>query len=144
MMPRKKKDPENPQRNDHKVLDWKSLEKLCALHCTGEECAAVLGVSYDILIERIKSKGYKNFSEYFNEKSANGKVSLRKKQYDTAMEGNTTMLIWLGKQMLKQQDLSRQEIQAKVSTASVAEIAKDMDANEAAIIYKQFMGGGNE
>ena len=29
------------------VIDYKTLEKLCAIHCTGEECAAILGVDYD-------------------------------------------------------------------------------------------------
>jgi hypothetical protein len=35
---------------------------------------------------------------------ANRSISLRKKQWDVAMAGNVTMLIWLGKQLLGQSD----------------------------------------
>ena len=31
-------------------------------------------------------------------------MSLRRKQYSTAMEGNATMLVWLGKNWLSQSD----------------------------------------
>jgi hypothetical protein len=31
-------------------------------------------------------------------------MSLRRKQYSTAMEGNATMLVWLGKNWLSQTD----------------------------------------
>ena len=33
-----------------------------------------------------------------------GKTSLRRMQWEKAQSGNTTMLIWLGKQMLGQKD----------------------------------------
>ena len=33
-----------------------------------------------------------------------GKASLRRKQYEVAMGGNCTMLVWLGKQYLGQTD----------------------------------------
>ena len=37
------------------------------------------------------------------------KNSLREKQYDVAMSGNVSMLIWLGKQVLGQSD--KQEVE---------------------------------
>ena len=85
-------------------LDYKKLDAMCAIHCTGEECAAILGVDYDTLNRALKRDGNKGFSEYFSQKGANGKMSLRRKQYDHAMGGNSTMLIWLGKQWLGQSD----------------------------------------
>ena len=77
---------------------------MCAIHCTGEECAAILGISYDTLNRALKRDGNKGFADYFKQKGANGKMSLRRKQYDHAMGGNSTMLIWLGKQWLGQSD----------------------------------------
>ena len=77
---------------------------MCAIHCTGEECAAILGISYDTLNRALKRDGNKGFADYFKQKGASGKMSLRRKQYDHAMGGNSTMLIWLGKQWLGQSD----------------------------------------
>lgn len=39
-----------------------------------------------------------NFSEYFTQKNILFKTSLRRAQFELAMKGNPTMLIWLGKQ----------------------------------------------
>ena len=87
-----------------KEIDWEQLEKLCAIHCTGEECASVLKISYDTLNEAIKRKGYSGFQEYFKKYSGSGKASLRRMQFKSAESGNATMLIWLGKQYLGQRD----------------------------------------
>ena len=37
-------------------------------------------------------------------------MSLRRKQYEVAMSGNTSMLIWLGKNILGQRDHVENEI----------------------------------
>ena len=87
-----------------KVIDYTKLDAMCAIHCTGEECAAILGMNYDTLNAVLKRDGHVKFSEYFAIKGSNGKMSLRRKQYDQAMSGNSTMLIWLGKQWLNQSD----------------------------------------
>lgn len=88
-----------------KLIDYSKLDKLCAIHCTGEECAAILEVDYDTLNNSLKSDGFGGFSDYFKKKSASGKMSLRRRQYTKAVdEGNPTMLIWLGKQWLGQKD----------------------------------------
>jgi hypothetical protein len=87
-----------------KEIDYKKLDAMCAIQCTGEECAAILDVSYEHLNNTIKKDGFGGFLDYFKKKSAGGKMSLRRKQYDLASSGNATMQIWLGKQWLKQSD----------------------------------------
>lgn len=91
-------------------IDYETLDRLCAIHCTGEECAAILGVDYDTLdraIRRGKKAGnFAGFADYFKNKSAVGKMSLRRKQIEIALTGNPTMLIWMGKQQLAQKDKS--------------------------------------
>jgi hypothetical protein len=87
-----------------KPIDYTKLDAMCAIHCTGEECAAILGVSYEHLNNQLKRDGNGGFLDYFKIKGSNGKMSLRRKQYDQAMSGNATMLIWLGKQWLNQSD----------------------------------------
>ena len=84
--------------------DWNTVEKLCSLHCTGEEIAGILDIDYDTLNTRIKEKYDYGFSDYFKKHSAYGKISLRRKQYEVATSGSVPMLIWLGKQYLGQKD----------------------------------------
>ena len=85
-------------------IDYKMLDKLCLIHCTGEECAAILEMDYDTLNNNLERDGHIGFTEYFKRKSAGGKASLRRKQISVALEGNPTMLIWMGKQQLNQRD----------------------------------------
>ena len=85
-------------------IDWKTVKNLCGIQCTGQEIADVLDISYDTLERRVKSEFKMSFADYIKKNSANGKMSLRRKQYETAMSGNTTMLVWLGKQYLGQTD----------------------------------------
>ena len=91
-------------------IKYDTLDKLCAIHCTGEECAAILDVDYDTLNRRLSEEGHGGFTDYFKKKSATGKMSLRRKQIEVALSGNTTMLVWMGKQHLDQKDQRREEL----------------------------------
>lgn len=102
--PAKKKAVKNKGGRPQVVIEYSKLDAMCAIHCTGEECAAILGMDYDSLNKALKRDGHGGFTDYFTQKGANGKMSLRRKQYDQAMSGNSTMLIWLGKQWLGQAD----------------------------------------
>lgn len=85
-------------------VDVDMLAKLCQLQCTADECAHVLGLSTDTIDRRLKEEGWAGFEAFKAENCAMGRVSLRRAQYQTAMAGNHTMQIWLGKQWLGQQD----------------------------------------
>ncbi len=106
-------------------LDYKKLDAMCAIHCTGEECAAILGIDYDTLNVALKRDGNKSFSEYFKQKGSNGKMSLRRKQYDLAIAGNSTMLIWLGKQWLGQIDKTERDIKSSDGSMTPARNIED-------------------
>ena len=82
-------------------IDTKEVEKLAGYGCTNIEIADFFGCSSDII--------EKSYSEFLTKGRANLKKRLRKAQLDTALSGNSTMLIWLGKQMLGQVD--KQEIE---------------------------------
>lgn len=90
------------------IIDWETVDKLCMLHCTQVEIASVIDISVDTLDKAVKREKGMGFTEYFKIKSAKGKISLRRKQYDIADRGDKTMLIWLGKQWLGQAE--KQEI----------------------------------
>ena len=85
-------------------IDFEMVNKLCKIQCTGEEIASMLGISYDTLALRIKTEFKMSFTEYYKKESAGGKASLRRLQWKAAENGNPTMLVWLGKQYLKQKD----------------------------------------
>lgn len=113
-----------------KHIDYKQLDKFCAIHCTGEECAALLDMDYDTLNRKLKEEGHGGFTDYFTQKSANGKASLRRRQFQAANEGNPTMLIWLGKQWLGQSDkqeiaVEKTEVVTKIQIERIA--AKNED-----------------
>jgi len=91
-------------------LDYEKLDKLCAIMCTGEEIASILNIDYDTLNRALKRDKHGGFADYYKNKSANGKMSLRRVQMKQALDGNTTMLVWLGKQHLDQSDKSDQNI----------------------------------
>jgi len=87
-----------------KELDWPLFDYLCANQCTLEEIAAVLTVSADTVERRVIEQFGRTFAEVFEQKRKAGYASLRSKQFEIAMAGNVTMLIWLGKQYLGQSD----------------------------------------
>jgi hypothetical protein len=87
-----------------KELNWIELDKLCAIHATRKEIADWFECSEDTIERRCQEEFGISFASYYDQKAVNGKMSLRRKQYEQAMSGNTTMLLWLGKQYLGQSD----------------------------------------
>jgi hypothetical protein len=79
-----------------KQVDTDLLYKLANIHCTMKEMVDIIGVSEDTLKRR--------YAGIINKGKAEGKMRLRRKQIEVAMQGSAVMLIWLGKQMLSQQD----------------------------------------
>jgi hypothetical protein len=63
--------------------------------------AHILGVSMDKLERAVVEEYNIGFKEYFKKYSADGKVSLRRKQYLMAQEGDVTMLKHLDNKWLK-------------------------------------------
>lgn len=86
------------------VLDFDLIKKLCKIQCTLEEIAGTLEVSEDTVERRCEEVYGMKFADFFKRHSAGGKTSLRRKQYEVAMSGNTALLIFLGKQNLGQSD----------------------------------------
>ena len=118
--------PKNKGGAPKKPLDYPKLSKLCGIHCTGEECASILDVSYEHLNNTLLAEGHGGFLEYFKKNSATGKASLRRKQFTKAVdEGNVPMLIWLGKQYLDQHD--KAEVNNRSSDGSMSPKGATLD-----------------
>jgi AraC-like DNA-binding protein len=78
-------------------IDPEQVTRLARLHCTMQEMADFFGCHRDTL--------HNNFSAEIDKGRSEGNISLRRKQWQMAVEkGNVVMLIWLGKQMLGQRN----------------------------------------
>ena len=103
---------------------WDQLEAL-AVWGSAEFCAQKLGMSADSLDRRLKERYGHGFAEYKHKIQEPLRINLMKKQYDVAMAGNTAMLIWLGKQYLKQKDKQENEVVIGDSSGVHISIIKD-------------------
>lgn len=89
-----------------KEINFDELGKLAQMQCTQSEVAGWFEVSEDTIERRIREETGLTFAEYLREKGEGGKSALRRVQMQTALKGNPTMLIWLGKQYLGQTEKS--------------------------------------
>jgi len=78
------------------LLIQKQLSKLAKLGCTNKEMGDFFGCSADLL--------EKSYSEFLTKGRSEQKMRLRQLQWKACESGNVTMLIFLGKNMLGQQD----------------------------------------
>lgn len=102
-----------------KKLEWmpaqiEEFKRLCSVFCSKEEICFVMGVT-EMQLEKLLNKYLREdvcgkasqkitFEEAFDKYSTDGKLKLRRKQFELAMEGDRSMLVWLGKQYLGQTD----------------------------------------
>jgi hypothetical protein len=86
------------------IINYKILDSSILQMCIGEECASILGISYESLNNTLKRDGNGGFLDYFHKKTGVVKLSLRRRQFKIAESGNVGMNIWLGKQYLNQSE----------------------------------------
>lgn len=94
------------------------VEKLGTLGATAAEMAAWFNCGVRT-VERRMAKQEGDFRRAYDTGFGRLKISLRRKQIESAKAGNTTMLIWLGKQLLDQAD-KREIVQEATVTEKVA------------------------
>ena len=111
-------------------IDFKLLENLCGIQCTMEEIAMVMSVTVETIDARCQEEHGITFSEYYQQKKAKGKSSLRHKQWQVAMSGDKTLLVWLGKQHLGQTDKNESTMTVTINSwdALEKEIAGEPNA----------------
>ena len=78
------------------VIDPEEVKKLARLHCSIKEIAEYFGTTADTITY--------HFADIITKAKMETKNSLRRAQLKVALDGNVTMLIWLGKQMLGQSE----------------------------------------
>jgi hypothetical protein len=91
--------------------DFEKLINMIRIQCTQNEICGIFGVTDKTLNEALRRRDQPGFSELYKKHQDEGRASLRRAQWKAAQDGNPTMLVWLGKQMLGQRD--KQEIEHK-------------------------------
>lgn len=114
------------------VIDLDELEKLCGLQCTQKDLAGWFNLHPHTIENRVKDETeydhhgvFMTFAEIMERGYAKGRVSLRRRQMENADNGNATMQIWLGKNVLGQRD----NIEVTGNAAGPIE-TKDVSARE--------------
>lgn len=100
---------------------------------TEEAICDILNVSDSSLTRWLKKTYGVTFEELKKQKHEGMKLKLAGKQYELAMKGNPAMLVWLGKQWLKQTDKIEQKQEINLNAMSdeqleamILEVAKDL------------------
>ena len=103
-----------------KVIDYDIVAELASIQCTIDEIASVLKISRQTLHKDDQ------FLYIYKQGIEDGKKSLRRMQWDAARKGNTTMLVWLGKQYLGQKE-PKQEIDIDTNNEVINQIKQLSD-----------------
>ena len=122
-----------------KIINQKQFEAMCAIQCTKEEICNVLDVTDKTLNNWCNEVYGQDFSVVFRQKRDGGKTSLRRNQWKLAENGNSTMQIWLGKQILKQ---SESPIQDEIKLKELELKIKEFELKEK-LMLKQLEQEGN-
>lgn len=75
-----------------KPVDKDLIYKLAAIHCSNPEISSIVGISVDTL--------QRKYNDIIHAGKDSGKQKLRRKMWESAMNGNVTMMIWLSKNIL--------------------------------------------
>jgi hypothetical protein len=97
-------------------IDMAELEKLSMMQATDEEIAAWFGVTTRTIERR---RTVKQFAEVMDRVKAKGRVSIRRMQMKLLEQGNATMGVRLGKDILNQVDEVRHELSGNLTYLSV-------------------------
>ncbi len=92
-------------------FDMEQVKLFGRFRATYKTMADFLNVS-ERTIERLMADEGSKFCRYYNKGFSTMKMSLSEAQVNAALNGNSALLIWLGKQHLDQRD--KQEIESKV------------------------------
>jgi len=118
-----------------KKIDWEKVKRLCHVGALGTEIAATQGVCPQTLSDRCQKDLKITFTELRSGHLYRGNCHIREKQFEKALSGDNTMLIWVGKNRLEQSDnqtINSHELRLNVGTKEF-KITKA----EKVAIYKQ-------
>jgi len=87
-----------------KVVDWNKVDQLLLADCMGTEIAPHFDMHVKTFYKKVVDKFGVTFTEYSALKKVQGDSLLKAKQFEKAIKGDNTMLVWLGKNRLGQKE----------------------------------------
>ncbi len=87
-----------------KPIDWDKVDNLLMAGCKGTEICPHFDMHPNTFYDRVAEKYKMSFTEYSTQKRSKGDSLLLAKQFEKAIKGDNTLLIWLGKTRLGQTD----------------------------------------
>jgi hypothetical protein len=133
-MPVKKPNPEQIEVAKKKLgrpalpIDWKLLDSLFLAGCSLSECSTHFNLSSERLGERILEHYGIYSNEYAAILSEKGHSLLRDAQMKKALKGDNTMLVWLGKNKLKQRDAPEETTVTDAINTQFEALSKQLEA----------------
>jgi hypothetical protein len=82
------------------AIDYDVLETMLQYGATCTDCAGRFLCSNDTIERGIKSRYHMTFAELSDKLMHKVRLKLRQKMFESAMNGNTAIMIWLSKQWL--------------------------------------------
>lgn len=86
------------------VDQWRMFDAMCSAGALEVDIAEAFLVDRKTIDTMVKREREMGFSAYRRQKKGRGRAALAAKQYEMAMNGNTAMAIFLGKNWLGQSD----------------------------------------
>lgn len=133
-----------PTGNPKSEIDWDIVDKLLLSGCPGTEIAPHFAIHEDTLYDRCEREKGMPWSAYLRQKRSKGDANLRAKQYQVAMSGDRTLLIWLGKQRLGQREDEKKTEFTQEQLTQFAGIMKFLDQNQSSALNKAESSKSNE
>lgn len=111
-------------------IDWNRVDDLLQADCSGAGIAATLGIAPCTLYDRCLTDKGISFTSYSQQMNVKGESLLREVQYNKAMSGDNTLLVWLGKVRLKQKEYQDEIIKQEVES-KFEQLMKQMEKDKA-------------
>ncbi len=112
------------------IIDWNKVDRYLQAQCDGVGIAGILGIAPLTLYRACEREKNVNFDTYSAQKKGEGVELLKAKQFQTAMEGNVVMQIWLGKQYAGQRDKQFMDVTSNEQPIFKTKPLLDIDAPE--------------
>lgn len=114
------------KRKPNIPVDWDVVDQLLEAGCNGIHVASYFGIHEETLYIRCQKEKGMGFAAYSAIKRAKGDSRLLGKQFSVALQGDKTMLVWLGKQRLEQQENPTKETAFDGGLAKMLDLFNDL------------------
>lgn len=109
-----------------KPVDWNKVENMLMGGSCGREIASHFDMHPSTLYRKVEEKHNMTFTQFSAEKRAKGDSLLRNKQFEKALKGDNTLLIWLGKNRLNQRDTQNDLPVTNETVAQFSDLMKQL------------------